>query len=47
MGGGEGDLKPGSDDDHDGGSELDRESSGRGDLGDLDTDSGDDLVPDM
>ena len=44
VGRGKGDLKTGSDDDHDSGTELDRKTTGGGDLSNLHADGGDDLV---
>ena len=44
MGLGKGDLKTGLDDDYDSGTELDRKTTGGGDLSNLHADGGDDLV---
>ena len=44
MGRGQRDLETGSDDDSDSGTKLDRETTGGGNLGNLHTDGGDDLV---
>ena len=44
MGRGQRDLETGSDDDSDSGTKLDRKTTGGGNLGNLHTDGGDDLV---